>query len=196
MVDDAARRAGNTRTRFTTSLQLHVERARFGGANLVGTRAGGRSTGTLRWTGAASALFDDATLRIERDRLLVRTKSDSTFRDVGSASGVTLDVGRELLAHPQLLEVVDARGSERGARIVLEAPAMRLRSYATTERQGPVTMLLASVRSLRLVVQVAGGRLVTDRFALRSRVPADVDLLRPLAGRAITLVGSTRHCRG
>ena len=50
-----------------------------------------------------SVWLPSATLRISGDQLAVRAGSSSEFTPRGSASGVHLDVGRELLMHPFLL---------------------------------------------------------------------------------------------
>jgi hypothetical protein len=194
LLDAAARRATAATGSFVTDLQVQLDGELLGTARLDGTRSRTSSHGDLRWSGGAALLLPDMSLRIERDRLLVKTERDDDERDIGSASGVALDVGRELLDHPQLLDVTAARGTRARFTVDLTAPAPRLRAYATGERQGPVTELLRGVRSLRLTAHVAAGRLAFDSFVLQTDVPPGIDELGALAGRTVTVAGQTRHC--
>jgi hypothetical protein len=194
LLDAATHRATRTPGAFITDLQVRLDGELLGRGRLDGTRTPASSSGELRWSGGAALLLPDMALRIERDRLLVRTERDQDVRDFGSASGVALDVGRELLNHPQLLDEHRARGTRTRFAVDLTAPAQRLRDYATSERQGPVTELLRGVRSLRLTARVAGGRLAGDSFSLQTDVPLGIDELGALAGRTVTVAGQTRHC--
>lgn len=194
----ALHRATSTATHtghvFRTSLHLRFATGLVARATLNGRRtADGASTARLEWIGPASLVAPDADLRIEQDRLLVRLDAHhARWRDIGSASGIALDVGRELLTHPFLLQVTGVRGSSDSQTISLTAPAAGLRTYASTERRGWATDLLAGTRSLRYAAQLRSGRLAGDRFVLRTRLPQRSPLL---PGSAVTVQGATAYCR-
>lgn len=195
VVDRAVSRAAAGERRFVTRLNLSTTTGLRATALLRGTRrADGSSSGRLRWQGAASLLLPDLTLRIADDQLAIRGAHDAAFRPLGSASGVSLDVGRELLAHPFLLEASTARGTLDDLALTLDAPRDELRDYATHERRGPVTELLRNAELLRITPRVVAGRLVHDRFVLRTAIPTTVTQIEPLAGTTVTLTGSTTTC--
>jgi hypothetical protein len=157
---------------------------------MIGSRgADGSSSARLRWQGPESLLLPDMTLRIVDDQLALRTERDTAFRQLGSASGVSLDVGRELLAHPFLLEPRAARGTLDDLALTLDAPRDELRSYAVTERRGPITELLRDVEHLQITPRVIDGTLVADRFMLRTRVPKSFTEIAPLHDVVVTLPG-------
>lgn len=184
-LDRAARRA--TRAGHRMRIELDVAGA-LGSrtASLEGRRLPtGESAARLDWTVLG---FD---LRIVDDRLY-RRRPLTDWRDLGSASGAALDVGRELLDHAFLLDAVAARRDGRRLAVTLEAPAAQLRAYATTERRGPVTDLLTGTRMLRITSIVDRGRLAGDRFVLVATPPPS---LRPLLGRApVTIRGRSTYC--
>jgi hypothetical protein len=193
-VDAAATRRTVSGGRFVTDLTVAVSRGPHLRGTLTGRRdANGTSSGTIRWRGASSLLVPDLDLRIVDDRLLVRRRSgDRTWATLGSASGVALDVGRELLMHPFLLRSTTASRAGDLTEVQLLAPPADLRTYATSERRGPVTDLLRRTTSLRLVVHLRGNRLVRDEFDLATTLPDDV--VPGFGGRAVRIVGTTAHC--
>jgi hypothetical protein len=192
---DAAAGAATTRPhRFRTQLVVDADGLPQLDATLIGRRAAdGSSAGVLRWRGPAALVLPEARVRVADDRIRIAT-ADSAWRNLGSASGVALDVGRELLVHPFLLELRDARGVSRNLDARLVAPTASLRDYATAERQGPVTELLAQTRSLVLDARVVDDALVRDRFVLRTTVPSSFPLAGPVGGRTVTIRGTTRYC--
>lgn len=181
----AAANATRTGHRFSTRLDLAYGplRAR---ATLTGRRTPENSSvARIDWTGAAGLLLRDMQLRIIDDQLYTQPGPPSApWQERGSASGVSLDVGRELLDHDFLLTTTAAWGDERAAAVAFTVPADRVREYATTERRGPVTDLLRSIRRLTLVAHVRDGRLVGDQFTL----------VTSTAGRPMRIVGATRYC--
>lgn len=195
-LEAAVRTATRSDRRFVTRLVLRPGTQGPFTARLAGTRqADGSSRATLRWTGAAAIVLPDAEVAIAANRVRIRgTGRDNAWRDVGSASGAALDVGRELLDHPFLLQVV--RTSRDGGRIdvVLQARAGELRAYATNERRGPVSDLLRGARSLRITAHLDEGELVGDRFQLVTTVPAGIPALAPFSGRVVRVVGTTGSC--
>lgn len=197
-IDGAVDVATRTDRRFVTRLELLLvgTQGRFR-ARLTGTRrADGSSRATLRWSDPAALLLPDAELAVRANRILLRTGPDGTgrWRDAGSASGVALDVGRELLDHPFLLRVVGAARAGERLDVTLESPPPRLRAYATSERNGPVTELLRAARSLRITANLDDGELVGDRFRLVTTVPEGIPALAPLAGRVVVVTGTTGSC--
>jgi hypothetical protein len=195
IVDRAVARANTRDRRFTTRLQLSTSTGLRGNAVLVGRRsADGSSTARLRWRGPAALLLPDTTLRIVDDQLTIRTDRDAAFRSLGSASGVSLDVGRELLAHPFLLDARDAQGRRDDLVLTLVAPRDQLRRYATSERRGPVTELLRDVDALQVTPRIVDDELVHDRFVLRTRIPSTITEILPLRGATVTITGATSTC--
>lgn len=192
----AVRAARRTERRFVTNLSLRAGELGPFTARLVGTRrADGSSRATLRWSGAAAALLPDVDLAVHRDRIRIRDAGGaSAWRDLGSASGVALDVGRELFDHPFLLRTRSAAGAGRRLDLRMEAPAAGLRAYATTERRGPITELLRNARSLRITAQVDGATLVGDRFRLVTVVPDGIPAIAALRGRVVEVAGATGLC--
>lgn len=193
---DAARRATTTGHRFSIALDLRAGRLR-GEATIYGRRMPDNTSAALvRWTGAAGALLPDLGMRIVADRLYLQTgQFDAPWRLAGSASGVSLDVGRELLDHPFLLTTTNARGTGGMRSVTFAAPADQLRAYATSERRGPVTDLLRQARQLTLVAHVRGGQLVGDRFTLVTTVPEALRRGPIRAGVPIRIVGASSYCR-
>ena len=193
-VDRAAVRRTREGGSFVTRLVLR--RPPF---TAIGTLRGrrlatGDSTGRLTWHGAARLLLPDATLAITGDQLRIRTDSDASFRPLGSASGVALDVGRELLDHPFLLDAVAARALDATLSVTLQPRIGELRTYATTERRGPVTELLRETQSALLRVTVDDGRLVRDHFAFTTLVPDSPPFPDALAGWRVSISGETVRC--
>lgn len=192
-IDRASRARTASGSRFTIRGTANVTGLPSARARITGTRtAANASAASLRWEGTARALLPDARLRIVRDTIGVRV-AGTDWRDLGSASGVSIDVGRELLEHPFLLEARSARRIDGALEVTLVAPTAALRDYATSERRGPVTDLLRGTRSLRLIARVdSSGALTGDRFTLATVLPASIS--ERLAGRAVTLRGSTTSC--
>lgn len=193
LVEAATKRATRTPHRFDIALTIEADAlpARIHG-RLVGVRdAGGASRGRLTWSGLAGAALPELDLRIVHDRLALRERPRGAWRELGSASGVSLDVGRELLDHPFLLTYARARGRSREATVVLVAPPEQLRRYATDERRGPVSELLAGATSLTLVAHIAAGELAGDAFTLVTDAPSGVPLVG--SGR-ITIRGRSGMC--
>ncbi|MCW2926639.1 MAG: hypothetical protein JWM86_607 [Thermoleophilia bacterium] len=192
-IDAAAAARTGAGSRFHLQLAVDIARLPTATATLSGRRlADNSSTATIDWEGVAGALLPTGELRIVDDVLLLRRTSAQPWRRLGSASGVSLDVGRELLDHPFLLRTVRARRSGSTTVLALDAPVERLRAYATSERAGPVTDLLARARSLRIVVRVTRGQLVGDRFTLVARIPPSMG--GRLANRPVTIRGATGYC--
>jgi hypothetical protein len=197
LLDAAAARATRAGHRFVTDLQVDA-----GSVRLTGTLAGrrtpdGASRARLTWTGVAALVATDLEVRIVDDVILLRPAGSRTrFAGAGSASGIALDVGRELLDHPQLLVARSATrtADDRTTVVTLATPAPALRDYATRERRGLATDLLRSARSLKFTSTVRAGRLAGDRFVLRARLPAGTPLERIAAGTPITITGTTRYC--
>lgn len=196
LVLDAARRATRTGHRF--AVELEVVSGRLGAEAIVfGRRTPTNASSALVvWSGAAGAVLPDVGMRIVDDQLYLQPGNfGSPWRRAGSASGVSLDVGRELLDHPFLLRVANARREQSSATVTFTAPAAHLREYATSERRGPVTDLLRQARQLTLVAHVRGGRLVGDRFSLVTTVPASLRLGAVPAGTPIRIAGTSSYCR-
>ncbi len=196
-IDDAARATTRSGGAFVTQLQVRSGAITLARARLTGRRsADGSSRGHLAWSGAASLLAPDLDLRIVDNSIsLRRDDRPRVWQPLGSASGVALDVGRELLMHPFLLRERSANGAGDSVRVALVAPAAALRDYATNERQGPVTELLRRASRLRIEATTANGRLVSDRFVLATQIPAGIDGLEQLAGRRVVISGiTTRPC--
>lgn len=193
----AARRATRTGHRFAVELDVAAGRLRAD-ATVFGRRTPANASSALVvWSGTAGVLLPDLGLRIVDDQLyLQRGNFDSPWQRAGSASGVSLDVGRELLDHPFLLRATSARGDSAAATTVtFTAPAERLRAYATSERHGPVTDLLRTARQLTLVAHVRGGRLVGDRFTLVTTAPDSLRLGPIATGTPIRIAGTSSYCR-
>ncbi len=195
----AAKRATQSGHRFVTRLALASGTTRVD-AILTGLRTGANeSRAQLAWSGPASLVLPDLDLRIVGDRITTRD-GDDAWVDRGSASGVALDVGRELLDHPFLVRAVSGATHDPDdrtpttERVDLVAPVTVLRRYATTERRGPVTDLLAAARSLRLTSTASGGELVQDRFTLVTRIPATLDVPGLRTGAPLAVTGTTRYC--
>ncbi len=187
----AARRAGH---RFTTLLDVRAAGLRAS-ARIQGRRLPtGASVASLTWDGAAGILLPDLQLRVVDDHLYLLREDRETWRALGSASGVALDVGRELLDHPFLLDATAARGDARHVALDLVAPPARLREFATTERRGPVTDLLAGTRRLTLTAHATGRRLAGDDFTLVTRVPASLELPGIRTGTGIAITGASFYC--
>lgn len=194
IVEAAAVRARRSGHRFTTLLAVRASGLRAN-ARIQGRRLrSGASVATVTWTGAARLLLPDLQLRIVEDQLYLQRGDRPGWRSLGSASGVALDVGRELLDHPFLLDPVAARASGRHVALELVAPHERMRTYATTERRGPVTDLLGGTRRLALTAHVSGRRLTGDDFTLVTRNPASIDVPGLAAGTPITVTGETYYC--
>lgn len=193
---EAARRATRSGHRFSIALDVRSGRLR-GEATIYGRRTPSNANAALvHWTGAASALLPDVGMRIVDDQLYIQPGHfDSPWRRAGSASGVSLDVGRELLDHPQLLRVTSVRGRGPAMTVAFAASPERLRADATSERRGPVTDLLRQARRLTLVAHVRGGRLVGDRFTLVTTVPESLRLGPITAGTPIRITGMSSYCR-
>jgi hypothetical protein len=193
----ATARSTRSGHRFVTDLRIDARTIRLTGT-LVGRRApDGTSRARLTWTGLAALVAPDLDVRIVDDVIQLRPAgSEDSFSNAGSASGIALDVGRELLDHPQLLVARSATRSADGndTLVTLAAPAPALRTYATRERRGLATDLLRSARSLEITSTVRRGRLVGDRFVLRARLPAGTPLERIAADTPITITGTTRYC--
>ncbi|MCW2921778.1 MAG: hypothetical protein JWL76_1652 [Thermoleophilia bacterium] len=192
----AAKRATRSGHRFTIELRVAAGRLR-GTATIFGRRtAQDTSAALVVWSGLAGAVLPDLGLRIVDDRLYLQPGTfTSPWRVGGSASGVSLDVGRELLDHPFLLEPTTARGDGDVATTVsFSAPPERLRAYATSERRGRVTDLLRAARRLTLTADVRGGTLVGDRFTLLTTVPESLHLGPAAPGTRIRIDGVTTYC--
>ncbi len=189
----AARRATRSGHRFAVELDVAAGRLRAD-ATVFGRRSPtNASSALIVWSGA---LLPNVGLRIVDDQLyLQRGNFDSPWRRAGSASGVSLDVGRELLDHPFLLRATTARGDAAAMTVSFSAPAARLRAYATSERRGPVTDLLRQARQLTLVAQVRGGRLVGDRFTLVTTAPETLRMGPVATGTLIRIDGVSSYCR-
>lgn len=188
----AVERAGAARRRFVTDGEVVVTGGVRVRARLVGERAAdGSSTGRLDWRGAAALVAPDADLRIVDNQLTMRRDDEHAagFTPMGSASGIALDVGRELLTHPFLLDVVAVGGSGDIRTYRLVARPDDLRAYAGTERQGLATELLVGARSLTIDVRVVDGVLVSDVFRLRTVLPDR--FAQRVGGSAVTVVGRT-----
>jgi len=137
--------------------------------------------------GAGRALL----LRIVDDTIYVRAGTRWTNR--GSASGIALDVGRELFDHPFLLEPTAAMRDGTDHLVELAAPPAPLRDYATNERHGPVTELLADATALTITGRVARtGTLVGDSFVLETTLPPGI--VPGLAGRRARIEARTGYC--
>lgn len=192
----AVRSATRTDRRFVTRLAVRTGTQQPFTARLAGTRrADGTSRATLRWSGAAGILLPDAELAIAANRIRMRsTEPTGAWHDVGSASGASLDVGRELLDHPFLLQVVRVGRDGDRVDVELEARPRELRAHATTERWGPVTELLRDARSLRVTAHLDEGELVGDRFRLVTTIPPGIPVLAALAGRPVRVEGTTGSC--
>ncbi|MCW2971978.1 MAG: hypothetical protein JWN72_251 [Thermoleophilia bacterium] len=189
----ATDRASRTRRPFTTDLAITLAsgvrvRGRLSGVR----RADGSSAGTLRWQGAARFLLPDQQLRIAGNQLAVRAHAGDRWRALGSASGVALDVGRELFTHPFLLDVTGTGGTGELRTVRAVARVADLRAYATTERQGLATELLAGATALRIDAAISRGTLTADVFTLRTRLPTDY--ARRLRSATVTIVGRTAAC--
>lgn len=194
VVDAAAGRARRSGHRFTTLLTVRASGLRAN-ARIQGRRLpGGASVANLERSGAATLLLPDLQLRIVDDQLYLARSDDPAWRSIGSASGVALDVGRELLDHPFLLEPVAARASDGHVALDLVAPPASLRAYATAERRGPVTDLLRGTRRLTLTAHATGRRLTGDDFTLVTRIPESIDLPGLEPGSPITVIGETSYC--
>lgn len=185
--------AGARGHRFVTAARITSARGVAITARIEGRRTpDGRSEAVLAWDGPVGLALPAGTGRIVDDQLYARRAHHQEWLELGSASGISLDVGRELLAHPFLLEVVGAawRGDE--LHVAAVAPAARLRHYAGTERRGPPSELLRSASSLRITASVRSGRLVGDAFVLRTRVPPG---LGPrFAAGPVVVAASTGYC--
>lgn len=173
----AAARASELEQRsFTTDLLVEAAGMPRLRATLRGLGRHGATSATATGAGIARAAVDGWELAIRSDHLYGRAAGDDRvsasrpafagWRDLGSASGVQLDVARELLTHPMLTQVQSARrrGDTLEVRLVVPAPA--LRAYAADERSGPVTDLLVRARELRVEATIRGGRIRSDRFTL------------------------------
>ncbi len=191
MVDAAAGRSRRLGHRFETDLRIRS------GLSASATLRGrllptGESEARLEWSGPASLVLPDATVRIVGNSIYARSEGDAAWRSLGSASGVALDVGRELLDHPFLLRPVAGREDEHRAVVELVADPAALRAYAGTERRGIATDLLVGARSLRITSLAAGGRLVADTFALTTRLPPA--LAKVAGGPLARVTGATSYC--
>ena len=188
----AVTRAGASRRPFVTDGDVVVDDGLRARARLVGTRAAnGSSSGHLDWRGAAGLLLPDGDLRIAGNQLALRRDDQRAagFTPLGSASGIALDVGRELLTHPFLLDVVATGGSGSIRSFRLVARPDELRAYAGTERQGLATELLLGARSLTIDARVVDGTLVADTFRLVTTLPPRFEALA--GGGTVTVVGRT-----
>lgn len=165
LLDSAVTKAGDTDRAFQTILDVWID-GRHSHGVLDGIRtAAGAGTGTLDWDDRRSTL-PRGIIRIESDVVTIATREDTPPFELGSAAGIELDVGRELLAHRPLVDVVAARGTDGEFTIALVAPARRLRLHAQRERTGPVSELLGSTRSLAIRAHVRNQLLVADSFSL------------------------------
>lgn len=167
LLDQSIARAGRTDRIFTTQIKVQDHTRRSEGM-LTGHRRAddGTSQGTLRWTTREIPLPQGVIL-IKDNELSLAKDAKSPQLKLGSASGVSLDVGRELLAHPFLVDTRTASGTKRSFTITMVAPQARLRSYATHERSGPVSTLLEQAQSLHITAHVRDGNLVADHFTLK-----------------------------
>jgi hypothetical protein len=184
--------------RFVTRLTLTLDTGLVARATLRGSRQGdGSSTALLRWRGPARLLLPDTHIRIRRNQLATRPTAAAgaaapAWTELGSASGIALDVGRELFTHDFLLDVTGTatRATTRTVR-AMARPA-ELRAYATAERQGLATELLAGASSLRIDARIDRGLLTADVFRLRTQLPRPWRMRLGSAG--VTVVGQTVAC--
>lgn len=193
-LDAAALRLTRAGSRFRTDLSIAVAGRPTARATLLGRRTpDGASAAALTWHGAASVLLPDARLRIVDDHIYAQQDPAPGWQRLGSASGVALDVGRELLEHPFLLDPVDAVPFGHGdVAVQLRADGPALRAYAGTERHGLATDALVRAERLTITSFLRGGRLTSDHFELVTRLPASFG--RAVGGRRATVVGSTVYC--
>ncbi len=195
LVDRAAAARTRSGGAFSTRLRITSPPLEATGT-LRGSRdADGDSRARLTWHGAAALLLADQQLAIVDDQLRVRAEGAADWTALGSASGIALDVGRELLDHPFLLRTGAARADAAVRTLRLTVDPAALRDYATTERRGPATELLAHTRSLRLDATVDGDRFVRDHFLLSTTVPDAAPWPQAFAGRDVTISGETVRCR-
>ncbi|MCW2949809.1 MAG: hypothetical protein JWN41_822 [Thermoleophilia bacterium] len=187
----AAEQASVTRDRFATAAVLALDSGVTLRATLAGVHGShGQSTGTLRWAGLARALLPSEQLRIADNEIAVRElRVGARWQPLGSASGIALDVGRELLMHPFLLDVTAVARGDRVLVVRSVARPADLRRYATNERHGLATELLAGARSLQIDALLVGGRLAGDRFQLVTVLPSQ--LATRLHATRVTLTGCT-----
>ena len=118
--------------------------------------------------------------RIVADRLYLRRSRQ--WYDMGSAGGITLDVGRELFAHPQLYRVSGAERLHDGTLLVQGVvPGPRLAEHARNERSGPISDALQHTTRVSFTARVRGGQLVADTvngrlgFPGAAHTPAGID---------------------
>jgi len=192
LVARAAARSTRLGNRFELEARIEVRTGLSATAFVHGYRTpDGDSEASLHWGGAAGLLLPDATARIVDNNVYLRM-NEGPWSNEGSASGIALDVGHELLLHPFLLEVAGRANRSDTATIVHDVPAAGLRAYASTERQGIATDLLVGARSLTLVTRIADGTVTGDRFTLVTAVP---DRFRRIArGSVVTVSASTGYC--
>jgi hypothetical protein len=140
----------------------------------------------------------DTDLRIRNNTLYTREREAGDgagagpWRNRGSASGVSLDVGRELLMHPFLLEPAATRKTRGTIRGSYAVEPRAFRRYVADERNGLVTDLLQDASSLTLDATTRNGQLWSDSFALTTRIPRSLE--PRLAGRTLMLTGVTQTC--
>ncbi|MCW2960387.1 MAG: hypothetical protein JWM90_774 [Thermoleophilia bacterium] len=193
----ATRRATATAHQFHTRATITTQRGLTARAQVTGAVAPtGTSTARLRWEGAAALLLPDLALRIRDNRLAVGISGAAPV-DRGSASGIALDVGRELHTHPFLLDLgaattTPARTTPARTVIAATARPAELRAYAGTERQGLATELLVGARRLTITTVIDDGRMTADTFTLVTQVPARFQ--RQLGRGTVTVRATTAYC--
>lgn len=172
LLASAVRHATLTGRDFTWTLSLpagvsvHASGHRNGIAN---GQPGDASRATMRID--ALILSSRASAVIAKDHLYLRTSG--RWFDAGSASGTSLDVGRELMVHEQLIDVTGGRVFRSGGVVVRgRVSRQALRSQLAQEPAGPVSQLLSQASGIRFSAGVRAGRLEAVTLDLRTPLPA------------------------
>jgi hypothetical protein len=155
----AARAASAPQLAGVTSLHIAMR----------GFRTADGST-AVRGTAGAGPLHQALRARIVDDRLYVLR--GGRWFDMGMAGGITLDVGRELFVHPQLVRVTGGRRFSDGHVEVSGTVGRRaLAAHAATEPTGLVSTALQHTTGLRFIATVEDGHLTADRFDVGVDIP-------------------------
>lgn len=205
MLVTAVRRASQRRRRFITVAAVPLRH----GGTLRLTFDGSRDPGagsTLVARRRALSFVPAPAFQVRRNWLRVRVDRRSSWRDLGSADGIALDVGREMLAHEPLLRV--HRGLVRGdsSTIDVRVTSAALATQAAQDPSSPIATLLSRTSGVRATVYLGHGMLRCVRLASVIGLPARIGdrtadrFLRMLPRRAtLSLVErdeTARTCQG
>lgn len=151
--------------RSTTSLPAMLRQLR--GTLVIRRTNGDESTalGRIR----SGLLSSRATARTHRDRLEIRAGTRRLMH--GSAAGISLDVGRELLEHRDLWTVLHGACSpnDETCRIEVALPRRRLIAHLAPEPPGQLVAALRSLNRLTCTVTVRRGEIATTVITARGR---------------------------